>query len=94
MSRIVLITNDVAVMGSDGYPTGRTRFLAVRGYDEETGQSVSVPREHPRDLGAEFDEDISRWVLMDFSQMHLKLGRIADTVPQPLRPISRLRMAA
>ncbi len=61
MGRIVCVAGSHPVM-RNGVQVGRA-FVASHGIDEETQQSVPLPREHPAKLGARFDRFVGAWVL-------------------------------
>lgn len=61
--RIIVITGNFDEYDSHGIRTGRQQFTASHGIDEETGEHVVLPWEHPRNLGATYDPEIREWVL-------------------------------
>lgn len=62
---IVCITGTFPVCDNEGHTTGKTEFVVSHGYNTETDKKVILPNEHPRSLGAVFDNQIGEWVLQE-----------------------------
>jgi hypothetical protein len=62
MGRIICITGNFPII-KNGYITQLTEFVVSHGVDEDTFENVCLPCEHPKNLGAKFDQNIGEWVL-------------------------------
>lgn len=60
---IICICNWFPVPDRYGLPTGRKELLVDYAVDEDTGQSIVLPNEHPSKLGARFHAVLGEWVL-------------------------------
>lgn len=47
----------------DDKKTGRKRLVSSNGVRMDTGNNVTLPCEHPADLGAVYDESLREWML-------------------------------
>ena len=63
MGRTICITNIFDVRDNQGIPTGEKKLLVDYAFDEDTGQAVIVPPEHPSRLGAFYDATIGEYVI-------------------------------
>lgn len=61
--RIICITGYFEEYDKDGHKTGKKRFQVSHGFEENTGNSVTLPNVHPKDLGAVIDKNIGEWVI-------------------------------
>lgn len=43
--------------------TKRKSLVVSHGVDRETGKQITLPTEHPRELGATFNEELREWVI-------------------------------
>lgn len=62
MGRIICITGWFDIF-KDGHPTGQKEFTVSHGIDEDTDKHVILPCEHPKTLGATYDDTIKEWVI-------------------------------
>ena len=62
---IVLVTGWFPVYDRNGIPTGKKEFGTSHGVDMITGQNIITSTDHPRDLGAEWDQEMMEWVIFD-----------------------------
>lgn len=62
MGRIICITGWFDIY-KDGRPTGKKEFTVSHGIDEETARNICLPCEHPKVLGAIYDNDLREWVI-------------------------------
>lgn len=62
---ILVITDWFPVYDRYGYKTGEKEFSTNYGIDLETGRTVVLPEEHPRKLGAIFNNELNEWVIHD-----------------------------
>lgn len=64
MSRIICITSWFDIYNRQGTKTGEKEFTVSHRIDEDTGDAVVLPCEHPDKLGAVWDEGIREYVLL------------------------------
>lgn len=43
--------------------TGKEEMITSHGIEQSSGKQIVLPSEHPKDLGAYFDEKLKSWVL-------------------------------
>lgn len=43
--------------------TGKDEIITSHGIEQSSGKQIVLPSEHPKDLGAYFDETLKSWVL-------------------------------
>jgi len=60
---IVLVTGWFRKYDRNGQPTGEKEFCTSHGVDMDTGETIITSCDHPKVLGAVWDEVMMEWVI-------------------------------
>ncbi len=79
MSRVICVTGWFDIYNRQGMKTGEKDFIVSHGINEDTGDAVILPCEHPNALSAVWDKDIREYVLDDKTCLGTRINPVKNT---------------